>query len=95
MRDGVHIRLTLTRGVKYTSGMDSRLNRSGRTLIVLAEHKAPVYDRSGLRLVTSSLRRFDPDNVDPKIHHANLLQSILANALRHAPARAPRGAPSP
>ena len=78
MRDGVHIRLTLTRGVKYTSGMDPRLNRSGPTLIVLAEHKAPVYDRSGLRLITSSLRRFDPDTLDPKIHHANLLQSILA-----------------
>ncbi len=78
MRDGVHIRLTLTRGVKYTSGMDPRLNRSGPTLIVLAEHKAPVYDRSGLRLVTSALRRFDPDALDPKIHHANLLQSILA-----------------
>lgn len=78
MRDGVHIRLTLTRGVKYTSGMDPRLNRSGPTLIVLAEHKAPVYDRSGLRLITSALRRFDPDALDPKIHHANLLQSILA-----------------
>ena len=31
MRDGVHVRLTLTRGVKYTSGMDPRLNRSGPT----------------------------------------------------------------
>lgn len=78
MRDGVHIRLTLTRGVKVTSGMDPRLNRSGPTLIVLAEHKAPVYDRKGLRLITSSIRRFDPDTLDPKIHHANLLQSILA-----------------
>src|SRR2546421_8082596 len=26
MRDGVHIRLTLTRGAKITSGMDPRLN---------------------------------------------------------------------
>ncbi|MDE2943078.1 MAG: aminotransferase class IV [Gemmatimonadota bacterium] len=78
MRDGVHIRLTLTRGVKFTSGLDPRLNRSGPTLIVLAEHKAPVYERSGLKLITSSLRRFGPDTLDPKIHHANLLQSILA-----------------
>ncbi|MHC5108412.1 MAG: aminotransferase class IV [Planctomycetota bacterium] len=78
MRDGVHIRLTLTRGVKVTSGMDPRLNQSGPTLIVLAEHKPPVYDRGGLSLVTSSLRRFPPDCLDPKIHHANLLQSILA-----------------
>ena len=33
MNDGVHIRLTLTRGVKITSGMDPRLNRSGPTLM--------------------------------------------------------------
>jgi branched-chain amino acid aminotransferase len=78
MRDGVHIRLTLTRGVKYTSGMDPRLNRSGHTLIVLAEHKPPVYSRQGLSLVTSSVRRFPPDCLDPKIHHNNLIQSILA-----------------
>ena len=78
MHDGVHIRLTLTRGVKFTSGMDPRLNQSGPTLIVLAEHKAPVYERSGLKLITSSLRRLGPDTLDPKIHRANLLQSILA-----------------
>jgi branched-chain amino acid aminotransferase len=78
MSDGVHIRLTLTRGVKYTSGMDPRLNTQGPTLIVLAEHKAPVYSRAGLSLVTSSVRRFPPDCLDPKIHHNNLLQSILA-----------------
>jgi branched-chain amino acid aminotransferase len=78
MRDGVHIRLTLTRGVKITSGMDPRLNQAGPTLIVLAEHKPPVYSKQGLALVTSSLRRFPPDCLDPKIHHNNLLQSILA-----------------
>ena len=78
MRDGVHIRLTLTRGPKITSGMDPRLNQSGPTLIVLAEWKAPVYDKSGLSLITSSVRRFPPDCLDPKIHHNNLLQSILA-----------------
>lgn len=78
MTDGVHIRLTLTRGIKYTSGMDPRLNTSGPTLIVLAEHKPPVYGRSGLSLIASSMRRFPPDCLDPKIHHCNLLQSILA-----------------
>src|SRR5213080_5601130 len=51
MSDGVHLRLTLTRGVKITSGMDPRLNQAGPTLIVLAEHKAPVYERRGLTLV--------------------------------------------
>ncbi len=78
MTDGVHIRLTLTRGVKYTSGMDPRLNTAGPTLIILAEHKPPVYDKSGVTLATSSVRRFPPDCLDPKIHHCNLIQSILA-----------------
>src|ERR1700676_3966228 len=78
MRDGVHIRLTLTRGVKITSGMDPRLNASGPTLIVLAEFKDPVYDASGIKLITSSVRRSAPDSLDPKIHHNNLLTSILA-----------------
>jgi branched-chain amino acid aminotransferase len=84
MRDGVHIRLTLTRGVKVTSGMDPRLNRSGSTLIVLAEHKAPVYARGGLTLITSAMRRFAPDALDPNIHHANLLPSILAKVQANA-----------
>ena len=84
MKDGVHIRLTLTRGVKITSGMDPRLNQSGPTLIVLAEHKAPVYSKKGLSLVTSSQRRSPPDCLDPKIHHANLLSSILAKIQANA-----------
>src|SRR6202045_1277675 len=78
MRDGVHIRLTLTRGIKVTSGMDPRLNQSGPTFIVLAEHKPPVYSKAGLKLITASVRRPPPDVLDARIHHANLLNSILA-----------------
>ncbi len=78
MTDEVHIRLTLTRGVKITSGMDPRLNQAGPTLIVLAEYKPPVYDKTGLRLLTTSIRRPTPDVLDPNIHHNNLLNSILA-----------------
>src|SRR5437016_10151278 len=78
MRGGVHIRLTLTRGVKITSGMDPRLNQSGATLIVLAEHKAPVYSKDGLKLITATVRRPPPEVLDARIHHANLLNSILA-----------------
>jgi branched-chain amino acid aminotransferase len=78
MRDGVHIRLTLTRGVKITSGMDPRLNQNSPTLIVLAEHKAPVYTKTGLTLITSKIRRPSAEILDARIHHANLLNSILA-----------------
>lgn len=78
MRDGVHIRLTLSRGVKITSGMDPRLNQTGATLIILAEHKAPVYSKDGLKLITASVHRPQPEVLDARIHHANLLNSILA-----------------
>ncbi len=84
MTDGVHIRLTLTRGVKTTSGMDPRLNQAGPTLIVLAEFKAPVYDKTGIRLITSGVRRPTPDVLDPNIHHNNLLNSILAKIQANA-----------
>lgn len=78
MNDCVHIRLTLSRGLKITSGMDPRLNQFGPTVIVLPEWKKPVYDRKGLQFITSSIRRFPPDCLDPKIHHNNLIQSIMA-----------------
>lgn len=84
MTDGVHIRLTLSRGVKYTSGMDTRLNTQGPTLIVLAEHKPPVYDKSGIRLITSGIRRIPPDCVDQNIHSCNLINSILAKIQANA-----------
>ncbi len=79
MRDGVHIRLTLTRGPKVTSGMSPHFNQSGPTLIVLAEWKAPVYDNSGgIRLITASIRRNPPMCIDSKIHHNNLINNIMA-----------------
>ena len=78
MRDGAHIRLTLTRGEKITSGMNPKLNRSGCSLIVLAEWKPPVYSDDGIRVVTASTRRNTPSCLDSKIHHNNLLNNILA-----------------
>ncbi len=77
MYDGVHVRLTLTRGEKITSGMDPRLNQMGCTLIILAEWKPPVYNKS-ITLITSSVRRNNPMFLDSKIHHNNLLNNILA-----------------
>jgi len=78
MTDETHIRLTLTRGEKITSGMNPRLNQSGCSLIVLAEWKPPVYSDAGIRVVTSSIRRNTPQCLDSKIHHNNLLNNILA-----------------
>ena len=82
MRDGAHMRITLTRGKKCTSSMNPNFNVYGTTLIVLAEWKATedrtTYDNSkGVKLVSSSGRRNAPDAVDSKIHHNNLINNIL------------------
>src|SRR5436305_10686806 len=79
MYTDTHIRLTLTRGEKITSGMDPRLNQKGSCLIVLAEYKPPVYDNAiGLKLITSHIRRTSPMHPDSNIHHNNLINNILA-----------------
>jgi branched-chain amino acid aminotransferase group I len=78
MWDGAHVRLTLTRGEKITSGMNPKLNQSGCNLIVLAEWKPPVYSDAGIRVITSSVRRNTAQCLDSKIHHNNLLNNILA-----------------
>jgi protein-lysine N-methyltransferase EEF2KMT len=72
MRDECHIRLTLTRGEKYTSSMNPIFNVYGTTLIVLAEWKSTVgrttYDNSkGISLITSAHRRNSPATLDSKV----------------------------
>jgi branched-chain amino acid aminotransferase group I len=78
MKDETHIRLTLTRGEKITSGMNPKLNQFGCTLIVLAEWKPSIYSGKKLKLVTANIRRNSPLCLDSKIHHANLINNILA-----------------
>jgi branched-subunit amino acid aminotransferase/4-amino-4-deoxychorismate lyase len=82
MDDGVHIRLTLTRGAKLTSSMNPVFNVFGTVLIVLAEWKpvgdAATYDNlKGIKLITAAGRRNGPQCVDSKIHHCNLINNIL------------------
>lgn len=78
MTDSVHIRLTVSRGIKYTSGLDPRINTKGCSFFILAEHKAPVYDKQGLVLHTASVRRPFDNVLNQHIHSCNQLTSILA-----------------
>lgn len=79
MRDGIHVRLTLSRGVKYTSGLDPRLNTRGCSFFILAEHKPPVFDNvAGIHLIVARQRRPFADVLDQHIHSCNQLTSILA-----------------
>jgi branched-subunit amino acid aminotransferase/4-amino-4-deoxychorismate lyase len=62
MRDGVHIRLMVTRGLKPTPFQDPRTTIGLPTIVVLAEYKAPPpAPRAGLRLATVHVRRGAPD----------------------------------
>ena len=72
------MRLILSRGLKYTSGLDPRINTRGCSLFILAEHKPPVYDKGGLHLITARQRRPFADVLDQRIHSSNQLTSILA-----------------
>jgi len=76
--DETHIRLTLTRGRKVTSGMSPHWNKYGCSLIVLAEWKKKIFNGKMLRLISSSIRRNPPMCIDSKIHHNNLINNILA-----------------
>jgi len=78
MYDETHMRLTLTRGRKTSSGMSPHFNKYGSTLIVLAEWKKPVYNNDGIRIITSAIRRNTAACIDSKIHHNNLINNILA-----------------
>lgn len=79
MHDGVHVRLTVSRGLKYTSGLDPRINQAGCSFFILAEHKPPVFDNThGIRLITARQRRPFADVLDQHIHSCNQLTSILA-----------------
>ncbi|HSS63132.1 MAG TPA: aminotransferase class IV [Gammaproteobacteria bacterium] len=80
MRDGVHVRLMVTRGRKATPYQDPRVTVGPATVVIIAEHKSPAprVQSSGIRLFTVHVRRGPPDVQDPKINSHSKLNCILA-----------------
>ena len=80
MRDGVHVRLMVTRGRKATPYQDPRVTVGPATIVIIAEHKSPKSEvrSSGLRLFTVHVRRGPADVQDPKINSHSKLNCILA-----------------
>jgi branched-chain amino acid aminotransferase len=80
MRDGVHVRLMVTRGMKSTPYQDPRVTIGPATVVIIAEHKVPrpeVVER-GITLFTVHVRRPYPDVVDPKLNSHSKLNDITA-----------------
>ena len=80
MKDGVHIRLMVTRGVKATPYQDPRVTISPATIVIIPEYKEPDADKfqKGLKLGTVNVRRGAPDVQDPKLNSHSKLNCITA-----------------
>ncbi|HTZ44422.1 MAG TPA: aminotransferase class IV [Jatrophihabitans sp.] len=78
--DGVHVRLMVTRGPKSTPYQDPRMSAGPATVVIIAEHKAPLPAtvESGLSLFTVHVRRANPDTLDPKLNAHSKLNDITA-----------------
>lgn len=80
MKDGVHIRLMFTRGIKKTPSQDPRLTVSGPNLVIIAEYKKadPESRDRGITLFTSTIRRGSPDYLDPRLNCHSKIHEVQA-----------------
>jgi branched-chain amino acid aminotransferase len=80
MREGVHMRLMVTRGVKSTPYQDPRATVTPPTVVIIPEYKEPLPGtvQTGIRLFTVHVRRGYPDVQDPKLNSHSKLNCILA-----------------
>ncbi|MBX3689818.1 aminotransferase class IV [Dokdonella sp.] len=80
MRDDVHIRLMVTRGLKATPHQDPRFVIGPATIVIVPEYKQPLPEtiERGIRLFTVHVRRGAPDVQDPKLNSHSKLNCILA-----------------
>jgi branched-chain amino acid aminotransferase len=80
MRDGVHIRLMVTRGIKATPYQDPRVTITPPTVVIIPEYKTalPETAENGIRLFTVHVRRGYPDVQDPKLNSHSKLNCITA-----------------
>jgi branched-chain amino acid aminotransferase len=80
MRDGVHVRVMVTRGVKRTPYQDPRVTVGPATIVIIPEYKSPSAEtaRRGISLFTVHVRRGTPDVQDPKLNSHSKLNCITA-----------------
>jgi branched-chain amino acid aminotransferase len=82
MRDGVHVRLMVTRGRKKTPNQDPRFVVGDATVVIVAEYKTPrpEVEHNGLALFTSTYRTSGPDVFDLRLNshsRLNLIQALI------------------
>lgn len=80
MKEGVHIRLMVSRGVKATPYQDPRATITPPTIVIIPEYKEPVPETAeqGVHLFTVHVRRGYPDVQDQKLNSHSKLNCIMA-----------------
>lgn len=80
MKEGGHIRLMVTRGVKATPYQDPRVTISEPTIVIIPEFKSPLKETldEGIKLFTVHVRRGYPDVQDQKLNSHSKINCILA-----------------
>lgn len=76
--ENIHMRLQVTRGLKKQTGMHPNLNVTNSSIVICVDEKPPIFNKKGIKLITSTLRRYPPYLMDPKIHCCNQLNQIMA-----------------
>jgi branched-chain amino acid aminotransferase len=80
MRDGAHLRLMCTRGVKAAVNQDPRNALGAATIVIVAEYKLPNAEiaKRGLVVATSSIRCTGADTFDMRLNSHSRLNLIRA-----------------
>ncbi len=80
MKDKVHVRIMITRGIKKTPSQDPRLTISGPNIVIIAEHKVASEEskEKGVTLFTSTIRRGSPDYLNPRLNCHSKLHEVTA-----------------
>ncbi len=74
----IHMRLQVTRGFKAQTGMHPNLNITNSSIVICVDEKPPIFNKDGIKLITTWIKRYSPQYMDPKIHCCNQLNQIMA-----------------
>ena len=80
MKEGVHLRLMVSRGTKSTPYQDPRVTISKPTIVIIPEYKETLAETitKGIDLFTVHVRRGFPDVQDPKLNSHSKINCIVA-----------------
>ena len=80
MKDGVHLRLIVSRGIKATPYQDPKVTISDPTIVIIPEYKKSI-SKDGLSLISVDIKRGTSETQDPRINSLskhNCIQACIA-----------------